>query len=47
LIQVYTALVYEGPSLPRRLERGLAKLLERDGLTLTEATGKDAARVAL
>jgi dihydroorotate dehydrogenase len=47
LIQVYTALVYEGPSLPGRLERGLAKLLERDGLTLAEATGKDAAQAAL
>jgi dihydroorotate dehydrogenase len=47
LIQLYTALVYEGPSLPRRLERGLAKLLERDGLTLEEAIGKDAERVAL
>jgi dihydroorotate dehydrogenase len=47
LIQVYTALVYEGPSLPRRLERGLAKLLEGDGLTLAEATGKDAERAAV
>jgi dihydroorotate dehydrogenase len=47
LIQIYTALVFEGPSLPRRLERGLAKLLERDGLTLAEAIGKDAERIAL
>jgi dihydroorotate dehydrogenase len=46
LIQIYTALVYQGPSLPRRLERGLAKLLERDGLTLDQAIGKDAERIA-
>jgi dihydroorotate dehydrogenase len=46
LIQIYTALVYQGPSLPRRLERGIAKLLERDGLALAEAIGKDAERVA-
>jgi dihydroorotate dehydrogenase len=41
LIQVYTALVYDGPGLPRRLTRGLAELLRRDGLTLAQATGKD------
>src|SRR3954469_21758307 len=29
LIQVYTALVYEGPGLPRRISRGLARLLRR------------------
>jgi dihydroorotate dehydrogenase len=44
LIQIYTAFVYEGPSLPRRIESGLANLLERDGLTLEQATGKDAER---
>ncbi len=27
LVQIYTALVYEGPTLPRRLARGLAKKL--------------------
>jgi len=46
LVQVYTALVYEGPSLPRRLACGIATLLERDGLTLADAVGKDAERVA-
>jgi dihydroorotate dehydrogenase len=30
-VQLYTALVYEGPGLPRRLARGLAALLRRDG----------------
>ncbi|WP_216325207.1 quinone-dependent dihydroorotate dehydrogenase [Deinococcus aestuarii] len=33
LAEVYTALIYEGPGLPRRLNRGLAALLERDGFT--------------
>jgi dihydroorotate dehydrogenase len=42
LIQIYTALVYEGPGLPRRISRGLAALLRRDGLTLREAIGHDA-----
>jgi dihydroorotate dehydrogenase len=42
LIQIYTALVYEGPGLPRRISRGLAALLRRDRLTLSQAIGKDA-----
>ncbi|MDH4249193.1 MAG: dihydroorotate dehydrogenase (quinone), partial [Deltaproteobacteria bacterium] len=40
LVQVYTALVYEGPGLPRRLKSGLAALLTRDGFsTLAQAVG--------
>jgi len=42
LVQVYTGFVYEGPALAARLARGLARLLARDGLTLSEAVGKDA-----
>jgi dihydroorotate dehydrogenase len=42
LVEVYTALVYEGPGLPRRIARGLATLLARDGLTLDQAIGIDA-----
>jgi dihydroorotate dehydrogenase len=42
LVQIYTALVYEGPGLPRRISRGLAALLRRDGLSLAQAVGKDA-----
>jgi dihydroorotate dehydrogenase len=42
LVEVYTALIYEGPSLPKRIARGLAALLARDGLTLREAVGIDA-----
>ncbi len=42
LVQLYTALVYRGPSLLRKMCRGLALLLDRDGLiTMTEAIGVD------
>lgn len=41
-IQLYTALAWEGPALVGRMARGLATLLARDGLTLTEAVGLDA-----
>jgi dihydroorotate dehydrogenase len=40
LIQLYTALVYEGPGLPQRINRGLASLLERDGFAhVADAVG--------
>jgi len=42
LLQVYTAFIYGGPSLARDLQDGLARLLERDGLTLARAVGIDA-----
>jgi dihydroorotate dehydrogenase len=42
LVQLYTGLVYEGPLLAARIARGLVALLERDGLRLPEATGRDA-----
>ncbi|MPY66023.1 quinone-dependent dihydroorotate dehydrogenase [Deinococcus sp. SDU3-2] len=43
LVEVYTALIYEGPGLPARLGRGLSRLLERDGFaSVTEAVGVDA-----
>jgi len=41
LVQVYTALVFEGPGLPKRLTGDLADLLRRDGLTLRQAIGRD------
>ncbi|REJ34735.1 MAG: dihydroorotate dehydrogenase (quinone) [Bacillota bacterium] len=45
LVQVYTALIYRGPGLARRINRGLVQLLERDGLgRITEAVGLDAGR---
>ncbi len=43
LIQLYTALIYEGPGVFRRIDRGLLRLLERDGLShITDAVGLDA-----
>jgi dihydroorotate dehydrogenase len=43
LVQLYTALVYEGPGLPARILRDLAALLARDGFaSIAEATGVDA-----
>lgn len=47
LVQVYTALIYEGPALPRRINEELLALLDRDGFaTLTEAIGADLRRSA-
>ncbi len=40
-LQIYTALVYHGPSLPRRICTELSALLKRDGLTISEAVGAD------
>lgn len=43
LIQIYSALVYQGPGLAREINRGLLRLLERDGLaSLSDAIGADA-----
>ncbi|HEY8449952.1 MAG TPA: quinone-dependent dihydroorotate dehydrogenase, partial [Bacillota bacterium] len=45
LVQVYTGLIYEGPSLPARINRRLLALLERDGFDrLAAAVGRDAQR---
>ncbi len=42
LVQLYTALAYEGPALVRKIALDLARLLERDGLTsITQAIGVD------
>jgi dihydroorotate dehydrogenase len=42
LVQLYTGLVYEGPSLARDINEGLLELLERDGFdSVTEAVGAD------
>jgi dihydroorotate dehydrogenase len=41
LVQVYTALVYEGPGVVRRITEGLAALVARDGLrSVGEAVGR-------
>lgn len=42
LVQLYSALVYEGPFLARRIHAGLKNLLARDGFTnVAEAVGVD------
>jgi dihydroorotate dehydrogenase len=42
LIQLYTALIYEGPSVVARIARDLASLLKRDGFkSVSEAVGAD------
>jgi dihydroorotate dehydrogenase len=41
-VQLYTALVYEGPRLPARIAAGLSLLLRRDGFaSIAEAVGTD------
>ncbi|GJD10428.1 Dihydroorotate dehydrogenase (quinone), mitochondrial [Galdieria sulphuraria] len=42
LIELYTALAYEGPALIRKIKIGLSELLQRDGFqSVQEAIGKD------
>ena len=42
VVQLYTALVYEGPGLARDINEGLLDLLERDGFdSIDEAVGAD------
>jgi len=41
LVQLYTALTFQGPSLVARIKRELLQLLERDGLkSITDAVGR-------
>jgi dihydroorotate dehydrogenase len=43
LVQIYSALVYQGPGLARRINKGLVALLKRDGFaTVSQAVGVDA-----
>lgn len=45
LVQVYTALVYQGPSLPRRINEELLRLMERDGVKgISEVIGAELGR---
>jgi len=40
LIQLYTAMVYEGPGIARRIARGLAERLQREGMSnIADAVG--------
>lgn len=44
LIQLYTGLVYQGPGLIKRINKGIIALLKRDGYSsISEAVGQDAA----
>lgn len=41
LVQLYTAMVYEGPGIARRIANGLAQRLEREGMgSIADAVGK-------
>lgn len=45
LVQLYTALVFEGPGLLREIKSGLAELLRRDGFAaISDAVGADHAK---
>lgn len=45
IVQIYTALIYEGPALPRRIARGLAHRLRQAGFSsVDEAIGVDVTR---
>jgi dihydroorotate dehydrogenase len=42
LVQLYSAMVYEGPGIARRIARGLAKHLQREGFeSVAEAVGSE------
>jgi dihydroorotate dehydrogenase len=42
LVEVWTGMIYEGPSIVRNINRGLLRLLERDGFgTIAEAVGTE------
>jgi dihydroorotate dehydrogenase len=43
LVQLYTALVFQGPELVTDILKGLGRLLDKDGLNhISDAIGKDA-----
>lgn len=43
LVQLYSAMVYEGPGIARRIADGLAQRLQREGYSsISEAVGRDA-----
>jgi dihydroorotate dehydrogenase len=44
LVQIYSAMVYEGPGIARRIARGLAQRLKREGFSnIAEAVGSERA----
>jgi dihydroorotate dehydrogenase len=41
-VQIYTGFIYEGPSMVKRINQGLLRLLKRDGLrSISEAVGRE------
>ena len=41
-VQIYTGFIYEGPAVVKRINRGLIRLLDRDGFeSVSEAVGTD------
>lgn len=46
LVQLYTAMIYQGPRMPARIVRGLDTLLQEKGLTVATLCGRDAAKWA-
>ena len=42
LVQLYSAMIYEGPGIARRIVRGLEELMRRDGFaSVAEAVGSE------
>ena len=42
LVQIYSAMVYEGPGLAKTIVRGLERLMKRDGFSsIAEAVGSE------
>ena len=42
LVQLYTAFIYEGPAIARRIKAELIELLRRDGIDhISSAIGRD------
>ena len=42
LVQLYSAMVYEGPGLARKITRGLSRLMDRDGFeSIAQAVGSE------
>lgn len=46
LVQLYSALVYEGPALATRIARGIVDALEKSKLPLSALVGREAANIA-
>jgi dihydroorotate dehydrogenase len=41
-VQIYTGFIYEGPAAVKRINRGLVRLMERDGFqSIAEAVGSE------